>query len=287
MRNQAAGALASLGFSEIESLVYCFLLRESPATGYRVSHAIGKPTANTYKAIAALAQRGVVIVDDSESRLCRAVPPGELLDHLKRDFETRRRHAEGELSKIRPASGDDRVYQLTSVDQVLERARSMLGAAKQAVLLDLFPRALSLLAGDLRATAKRGVRVAVRAYAPVELKGVTIAVANEASRVLSVWPGEQLSIAVDGDQFMTALLSKDAQSVHQAIWSNSTFLSCLQYNALHVELVLTDIQRRAGALECPIESLSLTRLKPPGFQKLNERYGEGRSEAPAKRRRKP
>ncbi len=274
MRFQAAKTLEGLGFSEIESLVYCFLLEESPATGYRVSHGIGKPTANTYKAIAALAQRGAIIVDDSESRLCRAVPPGELLDRLNRDFDARRRVAESELAKIRQASGDDRVYYLTSVEQVLERARSMLKAAKSAALLELFPRTVPLLSAELEAAAKRGVRVAVKAYAPAPLKGVTVVVSTEAQRVLSVWPGQQISIAVDGEQFMTALLSQDTESVHQALWSNSTFLSCFYYNALNVEQVLTDIESGASKADSRLNALSLTRLKPPGFRKLNQRYGE-------------
>ena len=273
MKNQAAATLTFLGFSEIEALVYCHLLEESPATGYRVSHAIGKPTANTYKAIAALALRGAVIVDDSESRLCRAVPPSELLDRLNREFEAHRRTAESELAKIRQASGDDRVYQLTSIAQVFERTRAMLDAAKQAVMLDVFPNALALIAGDLQRAAKRGVKVAVRAYQPLRIAGVAVVVTEEAARVRAAWPGEQLSAAADGDQFLIALLSKDAQAVHQAVWSHSTFLSCLQYNALHGEIVSTDMRlnRRGDSL---LEALSLTRLKPQGFQKLNERYGE-------------
>jgi HTH-type transcriptional regulator, sugar sensing transcriptional regulator len=87
-----------------------------PATGYRVSHAIGKPTANTSKAIAALAQRGAVICDDSGSRLCRAVPNEELLDRLARDFGERQQDAGNAQSKIRKATGGDRVYQSTSVE---------------------------------------------------------------------------------------------------------------------------------------------------------------------------
>src|SRR5215475_6212545 len=126
----AAQTLENLGFSEIESLIYCFLLKESPATGYRISHAIGKPTANTYKAIAALAQSGAIVVDDSQNRLCRAVPPAELLERLDRDFGARRHQAAAQLAKIRPASGDDRVYQLEDVDQAFERARAMLDGAK-------------------------------------------------------------------------------------------------------------------------------------------------------------
>jgi sugar-specific transcriptional regulator TrmB len=281
MRLQAAKALTFLGFSEIEALVYCFLLEESPATGYRVSHGIGKPTANTYKAIAALALRGAIVIDDSESRLCRAVPPDELLQRLDRDFDTRKRAAEAELSKIRQAEGDDRVYYLATVEQVVERARSMLRSAKRAVLLELFPRTVAFLAADLEAAAKRGVKVAVKVYEPVKLAGVLVVSTREVERVLSTWPGQQISIAVDGEQFMTALLSQDATAVHQALWSNSTFLSCFYYNALNVEHVLTEIENKMGS-DGPLSALSLTRLKPPGFQKLNERYGE----APAATRRR-
>lgn len=287
MRFQAAKALTFLGFSEIEALVYCFLLAESPATGYRVSHGIGKPTANTYKAIAALALRGAIVIDDSESRLCRAVPPDELLERLDREFDQRKRVAGSELAKIRQAEGDDRVYYLTSVEQVIERARSMLKAARDCALLDLFPKTVPLLSADLEAAARRGVKVAVKAYETTALKGVMVVTTGEAQRVLSVWPGQQISIAIDGEQFMTALLSQDIASVHQALWSNSTFLSCFYYNALNVEQVATDMEARFKS-ESPFNALSLTRLKPPGFRKLNERYGEKSGErprGPIKRRR--
>lgn len=273
MRLQAAKALTFLGFSEIEALVYCFLLQESPATGYRVSHAIGKPTANTYKAITALEQRGAVVVDDSANRLCRAVPYGEFFDRMGRTFDLQRQQAEMELAKLRQAEGDDRVYQLTSVEQVLERTRAMLASAKRVALLDVFPQALRLIAGDLQTAARRSVKVAARVYAPIEIKGLAIFMTPEAERVRNIWPGEQLSIAVDAEQFVTALLSSDVQSVHQAVWSNSTFLSCMQHNALHAELQLTALQSGTpdkGALE----ALSLTRLQPPGFERLNARYGE-------------
>lgn len=281
MKNQAAAALTFLGFSEIESLVYTFLLQESPATGYRVSHAIGKPTANTYKAIAALVLRGAVIIDDSENRLCRAVPPGELLERLGREFDTHKKTAADELAKIKQSAGDDRVYYLSSVDQVIERARAMLGQAKQAVLLDLFPKCVPLLSGDLEAAARRGVKVAARCYGPTVLKGVSVVAAEAGDRVLGTWPGQQLSITVDGDQFMHALLSQDVSSVHQALWSSSTFMSCLQYNALYNEILLVEAQNAGRGAASALGPLSLTQLKPLGFRKLNERYGEA---APKRKR---
>jgi len=66
-------ALADLGFTNLEAEIYAFLLQESPATGYRIAQAIGKPAANTYKAIQSLEQKGAVIVEAGSSRMCRAI----------------------------------------------------------------------------------------------------------------------------------------------------------------------------------------------------------------------
>ncbi|MGD0864479.1 MAG: helix-turn-helix domain-containing protein [Rhizomicrobium sp.] len=275
MRIQAAKTLESLGFSEIESLIYCFLLEASPATGYRISHAIGKPTANTYKAIAALTKRGAIAIDDSANRLCRAVPPSELLDRIDRDFTAHKDRAEKFLSRIRPAKGDDRVYQLTDVDQVLERARSMIAGTKSAVLVDAFPKVVTKIAPSLESAAGRGVDVVVRVYAPVALKRVKVLLAPDAGPLISLWPGEQLNMVADAEQFMLALLAKDAGSVHQAIWSNSTFLSCMQHNGLWAELVMTETFARDG-IEPPsdIRRISLTRSQLPGLRQLMKRYAE-------------
>ncbi|MDO8629132.1 MAG: helix-turn-helix domain-containing protein, partial [Phycisphaerales bacterium] len=74
-REQVIQTLVPLGFTPLEGEVYAILVAESPATGYRVAQAIGKPVANTYKAIESLERKGAIVVDDGESRLCRAVPP--------------------------------------------------------------------------------------------------------------------------------------------------------------------------------------------------------------------
>ena len=49
--HESVQALQELGFTCLEAHVYVYLLRRAPATGYRISHAIGNPTANTYKAL--------------------------------------------------------------------------------------------------------------------------------------------------------------------------------------------------------------------------------------------
>jgi len=92
---------------------------------------------------------------------------GEVIEDADREFGGRRVQAEKSLAKIRPASGDDRVYQLGDADQVIERARAMLASAKMVVLADAFPKVLPNIAPQLESAAKRGVKVAVRVYEPV------------------------------------------------------------------------------------------------------------------------
>ncbi len=125
--------------SETEALAYAYLVQEGPATGYRISHAIGKPTANTYKAIATLAQQGAVQVDSGEGKLVRAIPPDELLAGLERRAREKREAARALLAARADRPEAARVYSLKTLDQVLERARAMLGRAREIVLADPFP----------------------------------------------------------------------------------------------------------------------------------------------------
>jgi len=270
--SRPVASLEALGFSEIEALVYCFLLSESPATGYRISHGIGKPTPNTYKAIASLEARGAILVDDGDSRLCRAAPPEELLGALDRRWRGERARAAEALAEIAEDSADNRVYQLRDPVQVIERAASMLSRAREIALVDAFPAAFSQIRGPLEETARRGVRVFVKAYAEDAAKGVTIVRPADSAEVLALWPGEHLSLVTDAQEHLVALFERDLSEVHQSIWTNSAFLSCMQHNHLALELIWTsggfpgrpDPQPGAARLR----AISLLRANPPGLRRL-------------------
>lgn len=57
----AIQGLTGLGFTQADAEVYVALLRESPATGYRIATVLGKATANTYKALRSLTDKGAVL----------------------------------------------------------------------------------------------------------------------------------------------------------------------------------------------------------------------------------
>ena len=243
--------LEGLGLTGSEAAVYAHLVRRSPATGYGVARAIGKPVANTYKALASLEEKGAVVVDDSGSRLCRAVPPDEFLARLERQFHERRSRAAQALEEMRRAAshdrdGDDedpRVYRLHSRAQVMARARFMLARAERCALVDIFPDPLDELAEDLDRTAARGIDVVVKSYAESALRrAVLVPILAPERKIPGAWPGHHLNLVVDASASLLALLKPEGDGVFQAVSTASPYLAAIHHSGLQFEFMMTHVR---------------------------------------------
>jgi len=286
--------LVALGFTTLEAEIYTFLLQESPVTGYRIAQALRKPAPNVYKALESLELKGAVLVEDGESRLCRPVPPGELLAQLERRFREQRARAERVLARPTGEAADDRVYTLRSADQVMERARSMLRDCAEVVLVDAFPLPLAVLRPDLEATAARGVQVSVRVYEPAEVRGAHVVTDADPELVRRRWPGQWINVVADGREHLIAYLTPDASAVQQAVWSGSAILSWVYHSALSSEIVLEEVrnQLRDGADPEAIARTVATAvpvskaLQAPGYRELATRFTDSgpRTRGPRRRR---
>ncbi len=241
--------MTTLGFTALEAEVYTLLLGESTAvTGYRLAQSLRKPAANVYKAIESLAAKGAVMVDDGRHRKCRAVPPEELLSRLDRRFQEARKRAAHTLAQHAQPATDHRVYQLHSLEAVLERARAMLQRAREVVAIDAFPSAIAELAGEVEATAKRGPLVMVKAYQPLELDGVEVVVQAKGALTMERWTGgEWLNLVVDGRELLISFLDWQRSQVHQAIWSGSAYLAWVYHSSLGDEIILAELTRQLEA----------------------------------------
>ena len=278
--SDAVRALANLGFNQLESEVYALLLRESPATGYRVAQVLGKPAAGIYKALESLAKQGAVELDDGETRRCRAVPSDELLAQLDRRFTERKQHAEAVLSRIPRAAMDDRIYQLQTPEQVFQRAREMLSRCERITLLSVYPGALEMLRSDIEEAARGGTQIVVHAYGETTLSGVEVITARTRRSSLARWPGEWVNMAVDARELLQAFLSSDGQSLHQAVWSNSRYLAWMAHYGITAAMTGSHLAEHihAGAsskeLVAVLESCERFMVRDaPGYHDLLERFG--------------
>jgi sugar-specific transcriptional regulator TrmB len=237
---QIVQSLRRLGFSEIEALVYCDLLKHPGSTGYRVGKSIKRPHANVYQGLVGLEGRGAVLYEEGETRIYTAVPVTELLGHLQRRFEEDCKAAAGALEDLRPeAPAEDRVYRLNSRDQAFERARAMLREATETVLIEAFPGPVRELRSDLEAAAAAGIKVAGMVLRQEDqIEGTNIGVSNLAERVFDLWKCEQLTIIVDARQFMLALFDDATGELRRGIWVSSAYLGPVFNNGIAADVIV-------------------------------------------------
>jgi sugar-specific transcriptional regulator TrmB len=244
--------LVDVGLSALEAEVYTVLLAQPLSTGYRIGQLLNKPTANVYKALEALAGKGAVLIEDGDARAYRPVPTAEFLDQLQATFQQRKERITARLANAVAAPSDERVYQLQSAPLILERARRMLGHGRTIAVIDAFPHALAALRSQIEQTIARGVAVFVQVYQPTVLAGAQVAHTYHAERILAYWASQQLNVVVDGQEVLLALLNAELTEVHQAIWSQSLYLSSMAHAGMMREQVvhrLMEVQGGEHALE--------------------------------------
>lgn len=229
----ALGAsLVPFGFTALESDIYVFLLKESPATGYRIAQGIGKPAANTYKAIQSLQAKGAVLVEEGANRSCRAVPLDELMNRLQKDFEVRRKETEKRLKAVGKLVDDERIYHLRSRDQILTRIREMMAGATEVVLLKLPTFVVRAIEGDIEKAADRGITVAILTADAISIEGVDVAALPEETAGATV-------VAADATQALVGIVRADAEC--EAIWTKNPTLSQIQHTGLASEIALSHV----------------------------------------------
>lgn len=237
-RTECTEALVALGFTALEAEVYAVLVEHSPATAYKVAQELGKAAANVYQAVEALQRKGAILVEETSSRMCRAIPPAELIHQVERQFSQARTRAQTALAQLTRTAGDERVYEVRSSEQVLARARTMLRNVERMVLCDFFPEAIIELREDVEAAARRGCRVCLQVYQPIELdRRVTVFLKPDGDRLLRSWPGQWLNIVADAREHLLAFLRNGLGGIHQAVWSESVYLSLLYFSGLASEMM--------------------------------------------------
>lgn len=225
-------ALGELGLTDLEAAVYCALVESSPVTPYRVASDIGKPVANTYKAVESLHRKGLVLIDETGNKQCQAVPPDEALSMIRRSFQLNHKNAEAALSVLKPVETAEKLYSLVTADQALDRCRTMIEKARSIVLADAYPGVLGSVAPWLESAAKRGLTVVAEVYEPVRMPGVETVLFREAGEMFRRWKGEWLIVVADGAEYVVAFFDGEIKEIRNGIWCTNAFLAIPQHYML-------------------------------------------------------
>lgn len=232
-------SLVDLGFSGLEARVYLYLLGNSPATGYNIAKKLGKPVSNVYSVIKSMEEKGLLLVDESDKRLCRVVPPLEFLRTMELHFQNRKRKAKEYLEGIPLPELDNRVYQLSTPEQVYAKAEMMLSQCKKSLLIDIFPFPMKKLKSRIESLSAKKRTVAIHVYEDVVIPGVLITKHRHFKRIMKTWTGQWLNIAMDSSELLLAYMSYDDSSVIHAVWSPNPTVSWAFHTNAYSDILLS------------------------------------------------
>ena len=257
--------LIGFGYTELESRLYCELLRQGPGGGYRLAQRIGKAAANVYQALKSMERKGAIVRSEGlgEATVYAATPPEHLLTTTRQDFTERHAALGDHLQQIRAPAPDERVYAVSTVALLLQRARDMLAKATDVVLFDFFPTIYDTLKPEIDDVRRRGLIVAGVAY---EQRHKTADMPlNRASMDLIAhrWPGLGLCLVTDGREKLLAQVSTDMTRVLNGVWTDSIFLSCVFHSALAADIRLTALREDPTD---PMRHITLQASTPPGLE---------------------
>lgn len=282
MQTPAVDALMAVGLNQLEAEVYTLLVSHEPITAYRIGQLLRKPTANIYKSVESLADKGAVLIEEGTARRCRAVPPGEFLRQLERSFVQKTRQVAETVVDAKLPLRDESIYQLQSVPMLLERCRSMLDRCTTIAVIDAFPKPFEAIRDAVTQAIARGVEVFVQLYQPADIAGEHVVVAYESPEILAHWNSQQLNVVVDGAELLLGLMSQDMTAIYQAVWSESLYLSCIMHAGLMREHT---VHRVMAALDSTKPDEEVRRIllhqkffhtsAVPGQQALFQRFTSG------------
>jgi sugar-specific transcriptional regulator TrmB len=290
-KNVGMESLIALGLTPLEAEVYAFLLGESPATGYRVAQALGKPFGSIYKTIEALQTKGAVLTaEEGDNRVVRAVQVNELLGQFTRTFKAQRRAVREALHGTQREAADDRVYEIHTAEQFYERVRRTLKSARQFAIASCTPGPLTELTGDFAQAAGRGIAVGVKTFEPETIAGVRTVLDPRGLAAVESGPGQWAYLSVDGQILASAIFTPDGVALHQGFWSANALLGWSYYTGLSSDFVLVAVRAalRDGADAAAISELiaSFAPFETPrslGKRSLTARFRRaGRKRQPSK-----
>lgn len=155
MENRSA--LTHLGFSQYEATCYMALVGSHPVNGSQLSKVSGIARSRIYDVLRNLITKGYVI--EVRSGQYAPLPSDELIRRLKREFETNITAVEKEISKAFQKEDFEYVWTLNGYDNVIAKAKDMIGEAREEIYVRLFPEADNRLSDALETAENRGVSI--------------------------------------------------------------------------------------------------------------------------------
>lgn len=240
--NELATLLRKMGLSELEANVYVWLLENHRSTGYKIAMQLGKPVANTYKALKSLEKKGAVVCDNSSNKIYfDTIPVEEFLNKIEKEFLKQREKIITEVKKLDVQQDPTGIYELQSLELVYEKAKSMINAAENTLLIDCFPAPMKNIKKYFTKKRTNEVSIYVKNYSGDDIDHVNQIKATNAGLPYDVLDGQWMVVLKDTSESLIALFNKDGTELDHCLWIKDPFISFVLFNGSAHEFNFTEV----------------------------------------------
>ena len=241
-QNELAMLLGKMGLSNLEATVYIWLLENKRSTGYKIATKIGKPVANTYKALKSLERKGAVISDNTSNKLYfDTIPVEQFLNKIENEFIKQKEKIIHEVEKLDVRQDPIGIYELQSGELVYEKAFNMIETAEHSLLIDCFPTPLEKIKPDILKRNNNDLDIYLKHYADETIDGVHLIKKTESDIVLDELLGQWMIIIKDANETLIAFFDRSGEEMIHSVWIQDAFISLIHFSGSAIECVLSEI----------------------------------------------
>jgi sugar-specific transcriptional regulator TrmB len=150
------------GFTDYESRAYVGLLNKNPVTAYECAKSSGIPTSKIYEVLTKMAEKEIVLeTEDNGKKKYIPIRPEDLVSTLRGRIDTSLVTLKEALSKMSTVENISYIWNLNNYSRFIEKARVLIGNAKNTILVSTWKDELHEIADSLLLREKKKVKIAI------------------------------------------------------------------------------------------------------------------------------
>ncbi|MGN0729141.1 TrmB family transcriptional regulator [Treponema sp.] len=159
MTDNIIETLGALGFSKMETLVYCALVPEEKMGGYQLAKKLNAPRPSVYSALENLLSKEYIKSIPGEIAEYQAVPPDILIDGILKKQSSNAAKAKEMLKTLAaPISIQERFVNIEGKTKLISIVNNLISEAKKEIVFNC-SMPLDFFKDELLSAAKRKVRI--------------------------------------------------------------------------------------------------------------------------------
>jgi len=211
--------LSDLAFSKYESSCYLALLAKHPTNGSQLSKLSGIARSRIYDVLRGLVKKKLVF--EIEKGLYVPLPFDELKKRLRSQFESNLKMLDEQLDAMVEQSNFEYLFTLNGCDEVLSKARDIIGSARRELYLRLFPETWGRLRDTIDMAIQRGVVVRFVSMGPMDLVYDIQVFHPDCDDIRQRLGGESIDIIADKAEAIAGIFETDNVNRSPFIWTRN------------------------------------------------------------------